>query len=243
MTHVVFITGLGCDDRLFAHQCSGLKQQQISHEVVIPSDGNTISEMAEALWGGLRDNPLVLLGLSLGGIVALEMQRQRPSAVSGMVLMDTTAAGETAEKTQQRNKQQRLLRTHGLSWFVDAELLPNYFSHLKRPGKLSPLVHAMAENVGVETIDLQIEALKHRTSHMERLSQIQIPVCVMVGSNDRLCAPDHHVRIAEKIPHSQFFNFSGAGHLSSIESSYLVTEKLQNWLSKLLQNQPKTAPY
>jgi len=59
----------------------------------------------------LRGHRAVVVGLSMGGQIALELWARHPDRVAGLLLADTTAAGETAESREARIAQaQRLLR-------------------------------------------------------------------------------------------------------------------------------------
>jgi pimeloyl-ACP methyl ester carboxylesterase len=57
--------------------------------------------------------PCVLAGLSMGGYVALAYAKKYQSDLRGLILVDTKAAGDTAEGRQGREKMIELVRLSG----------------------------------------------------------------------------------------------------------------------------------
>jgi len=85
-TPVVFLPGSLCDERLFEHQ-----REAIPNATVADLTGaQSIAEMAANVLAVAPDE-FVLVGLSLGGIVAVEMARMAPSRTRGLALLVTTS--------------------------------------------------------------------------------------------------------------------------------------------------------
>ena len=89
---IVFVPGHMCDERLFKPQIDHFSP---SHEICVGklTQSNSIENMAEII---LRDAPkrFALVGLSMGGIVAMEIFRVAADRVAGIALMNTNYRAE-----------------------------------------------------------------------------------------------------------------------------------------------------
>ena len=92
---LVFLPGMMCDIRLFEYQ---LNELAADRSVIFGTitQGTTITEIATSV---LRDAPakFALAGLSMGGIVAMEILRLAPERLTKLALMDTNPLAETSK--------------------------------------------------------------------------------------------------------------------------------------------------
>jgi len=88
MTPLVWLPGMMCDARLFAPQLDALGGQ-----VIVSTGQDTIAEMAENVLAQTPES-FALAGLSMGGIIAMEVLRQAPDRVAKVALMDTNPKAE-----------------------------------------------------------------------------------------------------------------------------------------------------
>ena len=99
-TSVIFLPGSLCDERVFADQ---LRQIDQPCEIVDLTLDDSITAMATRV---LREAPprFVLVGLSLGGIVAAEIARLACESVQAMALVDTNldATDDAQLRTRRR---------------------------------------------------------------------------------------------------------------------------------------------
>ncbi|MDA0892376.1 MAG: alpha/beta hydrolase, partial [Proteobacteria bacterium] len=92
MTPLLFLPGMMCDARLFAPQIASLSVYL--PVMVSPLVGaDTIEKLASNV---LQSAPshFALAGLSMGGIVAMEVVRQAPERVTHLALLDTNPFAE-----------------------------------------------------------------------------------------------------------------------------------------------------
>jgi pimeloyl-ACP methyl ester carboxylesterase len=91
MTPLVLIPGMMCDGRLFAPQLSALGNRQVL--IASCSDAETMDALAGIILAAAPPR-FALAGLSMGGIVAMEMLRQAPERVERLALLDTNPRSE-----------------------------------------------------------------------------------------------------------------------------------------------------
>jgi pimeloyl-ACP methyl ester carboxylesterase len=92
---LVLLPGMMCDARLFAPQMADLSRD---HAVMVApiSQGERVEEIASDLLG-LLPAKFALAGLSMGGIVAMELLRRAPERITRLALMDTNPLAETPQ--------------------------------------------------------------------------------------------------------------------------------------------------
>ena len=84
---LVLLPGNMCDARLFGRLATPAGW---ARTFVPLTDDDSVGDMAARALGA-ADGPLLPVGFSMGGIVAVEMARQAPERVAGLALVDTTA--------------------------------------------------------------------------------------------------------------------------------------------------------
>ena len=197
----------------------------------------SISEMAAHALAACT-GPLITVGLSMGGMVALEIWRQAPERVTAMALFDTDCGADTNERRQNRD-QQILMAVHGdFREMVETQLLPSYFSansvnDANTHQALCKTMIAMALDLGVAAFAAQITALATRKDSWSLLDTISVPTLIACGIEDRICTPDSHRKMAAVLPLATLEYIDGAGHLPPLEQPAQTTRVLRSWLENL----------
>lgn len=136
-----------------------------------------------------------VLGVSMGGMVAMELAASHPARVRGLVLGCTTAGGSAA--VPPRRSALEDLRRLGL--FAISALLVTPEFQARRTGLLTRLaVRAMARPPAPGVLAEQVAAtLAFDIS--DRLHQIVAPTLVITGDRDRLVPPENARILARAI--------------------------------------------
>jgi len=136
-----------------------------------------------------------VLGVSMGGMVAIELAISRPSRVRGLVLGCTSAGGPLAEPP--RRSTMEALGRQGL--FGVSQLLVTQDYAAKRTGLLTRLaVRAMAHPVPPKVLAEQLAAIAHFDASA-RLREIVAPTLVVTGDKDLLMPPENSRVLARAI--------------------------------------------
>lgn len=224
MTDFLCLPGHMCDERLWS--AVPLPGNVLNGDLTL---GENVTGMAEAV---LRASPLrfVAIGLSMGGIVALQIARLAPERLTGLVLLDTNPSADTDEKRKMRSHQQRRVREGKLAQIVVEELKPNYLARANRQRRdLLDLTLDMSLRLGPDVFIRQAEALKTRPDAWSVLPTLTMPVLAACGAEDRLCPPELHQRIARACPRADLSIIEGAGHLTALEAPEALGSVIAAW--------------
>ncbi|MBX2824985.1 MAG: alpha/beta hydrolase [Gammaproteobacteria bacterium] len=228
MIPLVMLPGMLCDHRLFASQVAVLSELcQVS---VLPvSQHVTVSRIADSV---LRAAPkqFALAGLSLGGIVAMEVLRQAPERVERLALIDTNPLADSPVTVKTRIQQIEKVKAGGFVEVVRGDLKPYYLAANNQHLSIPQLCLDMALDQGPDVFIRQSLALKNRRDQCDTLEQVAVPTLIMMGEQDRLCPLNRHQLMHSLVAGSEFVTIPDAGHLPSLEQPEITTSYLQAWL-------------
>jgi pimeloyl-ACP methyl ester carboxylesterase len=228
---IVLLPGMMLTGDLYAHQILRLSE----HHAVVVGDltqSDTVAALAQDV---LRTAPanFALVGLSMGGIVALEIWRRARERVTHLALLDTTPYSDAPERQQTRNAQMEHVRQGGLRGVLVNEMKPLYLgSKHQGASGLRKAVVDMGLGLGSEVFLRQTIALRDRPGSADTLTTITCPTLVLCGREDRLCPPACHLAMAAAIPNADLTILSGCGHLSAMEEPEAVTDALAHLLRR-----------
>lgn len=234
MPEVLLIPGNMCDERLWIPV--GERLQTSGHDVQHAPrlDQGSIQAMAETLLSTFT-KPAVVIGFSMGAIVAAEMATQAPEYCAALGLIAFNASADLPERAAVRPRQQEQVRQGKLQEVVANELKPNYLAEARREDRdLLRIVMQMALVLGPDVFAAQSEALRLRKDLRPLLSALAMPVILACGSEDSLCPPDWHRRWAELIgENATFSEIEMAGHLLPVEQPDALADALVGWLKEI----------
>ncbi|NSX54635.1 alpha/beta fold hydrolase [Parasulfitobacter algicola] len=231
MTPLVLLPGMMCDARLFMPQIAVLGKRRAIHVAPI-TDYDTVQALAADV---LQNAPprFALAGLSMGGIVAMQIFTQAPDRVAGLALMDTNALAEAPDVKARRKPQIEKVRKGHLRTIMRDEMKPNYLADGPDRDQILDLCMDMAMDLGADVFVRQSIALRDRPDQQHTLQKIHVPTLVLCGKNDTLCPVERHQLIHSLIPKSNLQIIQNAGHLPTLEQPEQTTAALLRWLEDI----------
>jgi pimeloyl-ACP methyl ester carboxylesterase len=186
-----------------------------------------------ALLDTLGHRRVVVVGLSMGGYVALAFAERHRERLAGLVLMDTKASADDEAGRQGRDDAIATITADGTSKPV-ATMMEKLFAG-DTPAEVRERVQAMMQRATPAAMIGALEAMRDRPDRRTLLPQLDgIPVLVVVGKEDRLTPPDVNREMAEEVPGADFVLVEGAGHLPPMERPQTVNEALQPFLDRVV---------
>lgn len=159
-----------------------------------------------------------LVGLSMGGVIAMDFARRFPDRVATLTLCDTMPGfGHLTEA--QRNEFIRLRQEPLLAGKEPRDIAPVVAKTLlgksPRPGCFERLVASMTA-LHKESYIKTITGSVNYARPLE-IEKITVPVHIIVGDEDMLTPPSMSQEMARRIPGAGITVIEHAGHLSNIE--------------------------
>jgi pimeloyl-ACP methyl ester carboxylesterase len=173
----------------------------------------------EATVDVLKLNKPVLVGHSMGGMIAQTALRRRPDGYGGAVLVGTSPAfGNPAGDFQKKFVADRLSPIE--SGKTMAELAPAMVDGMMGPSPEAggrTLVVSLMSDTPVSTYRAAVLCLV-TFDERANLANIRVPVLCLVGENDRNAPPPVSEKMASKIPGGHYVCLPGLGHLPNLEA-------------------------
>ncbi|MGI8317179.1 alpha/beta fold hydrolase [Halobacillus mangrovi] len=228
-TPLLLLPGTLCDERLWHHQLASL--DDIADITVINlTMATSIEEMAQSVLDGAPAD-FALAGLSLGGIVAMEIVRQAPERVSKIALLDSNPYAPRPEQLETWAHLEELVEEGRFMEVLKEKLLPILIHpNRQQDQRLISIILSMAENIGPDAYIRQLKAVSTRSDVRENLKHIRCDTLLLTGMQDNVCPPVFHEEMAELISNSTLKVIDQCGHLSSLEQPEEVSEALRAWL-------------
>lgn len=228
MIPLVLLPGMMCDARLFGPQIEAFRK--LAPVQCLPIDSaHTMKALAET---ALAEAPprFALCGLSMGGIVAMEMVRQAPERIERLALLDTNPLAEDESRQAGRATQIERVRAGHLAEVIREDMKPHYLADGPDRQRILDLCMDMAMRLGPDVFVRQSLALRDRPDQTETLRNYPGKTLVLCGAQDALCPVPRHRLMHELLAGSTLEIISGAAHMPTLEQPEKTTAALSRWL-------------
>lgn len=182
----------------------------------VPATQPTMDDYADALAGTLDAAGIdraVVVGLSMGGYVALAMWRRHRRRIAGLLLADTRAEADDEAGRERRMKLAELVRERGVN-----ALLAQPPKWVRDGSERWDAVRALAGRQPAEAVAQGSIAMALRPGSEGTLPTIDVPTSVVVGSEDALTPPVMSETMAARIPGATLTVIPQAGHLANMDA-------------------------
>jgi pimeloyl-ACP methyl ester carboxylesterase len=224
---LVFLPGMMCDARLFSAQVTAFSPH-VPVTVAPVTGGDRIEEIASRLLDALP-RKFALVGLSMGGIVAMELLRRAPDRVSRIALLNTNSLAETPQSAGNYEPVIIKLRSGGLEEAVDMVIRPDVLAPGPGRAQIQAQMRMMATHIGAKAIIRQVRAVQRRRDYQAVLRRCQLPALVLCGLHDRLTPVKRHELMADLMPQARLAVLENSGHLPVLEEPNAVNSALFEW--------------
>jgi 3-oxoadipate enol-lactonase len=241
---IVFLHGLGGDKDNFDDQLAALPDGWRALAWNMPGNGGspplpamTFGALAAAVVAMLDAEGVdraVVLGHSMGGMVAQEVAARYPERVAGLVLFATAPAfGGQDDSFKARFLAERLAPLDAGK--TPADIAPAVVGAMFCPAtsdavKARAAASMSAIPVAVYRASLQCIVTFDRRDALERIA---CPTLVLAGESDALSPPRTMARMAERIPGATYRCLPGMGHLANFEDPAAFNAVLVDFLNSL----------
>ena len=235
----------------------GASEEADSGDYSIEALGRDLSAVIEATL--VRDEPVLLVGHSMGGMTVLSYVEQYPEhlvdRVAGAVLMSTsgsdvitggivsisTAALHGLQNRVTRRAFQMLGRRANAADLIYSQ--SNDFSYVltKLIGlntDASPAHVAFTEQLLLDcpnTVKASIGPMFTSLDLREAAPLLKTPAVVIVGARDRLTPPAQARKLAEALPDAELIELDGIGHMTPLEAHREINAYIRAMARRVLR--------
>lgn len=191
-----------------------------------------MSRFAEDLYALLQHlgaGPVILVGHSMGGYVALAFAKAYPQALRGLVLVGTKAGADTPEGAAARRATAEKVRTEGSSVVVNA-MAPKMLAASNSDAAMAASVRDFMAPSKPEGVIGALLGMAERPDAGTWLGTIRVPALVITGADDTIIPPSESEALAKAIPGAQLKLIPKAGHLVAFEQADAFNAALGDWL-------------
>ena len=198
----------------------------------VPIDPAAIATHLHAFWKAVIDRPVVLVGASMGGAIAIDFACTYPDSVKQLVLLDSAgfAKGPAIGK----------FLVPPLGWLAT--------EFLRNPRVRSRISENAYYDKNLNSPDAQCCAALHlrlpRWSQAtiaftksggyplmtDKIAQIAQPTLILWGQNDRILGTEDATKFERTIPHSQLVWVPQCGHVPHLEKPNFVAEEILQFI-------------
>ncbi|MDE2401210.1 MAG: alpha/beta fold hydrolase [Burkholderiales bacterium] len=202
----------------------------------IPPDGLTLAELAAdaaRLIDEVADGePVIWVGLSMGGLIGQELALRHPEKVKALVLANTTSTYPAAGR-EAIGQRIATVESHGLS-AISTPTMARFFSPAFRQEQAATVARhqRLLEATDPEGYTACAAALCDADTS-GRLGQIRVPTLVVAGSLDEGTPVDMALALARHIPRAQLVTLEGCAHLSAVEQPGAFSELVGEFVAGL----------
>ncbi|GLU37314.1 alpha/beta hydrolase [Pseudomonas sp. NBRC 100443] len=184
--------------------------------------------------------PPVLVGASLGGLIALNTLARHPYCAVALVLVDV--APKVDRQGAERIRAFMQANPQGFASYAEAaEVIARYLPHRPKPKDLSGLQRNLRLRDGryywhwdprlFSSLDSTPQTLPSR--HELAAAAITQPTLLIRGSRSELVGEEHVRHFLKLMPHARYINVLDAGHMVAGDSNETFTHALLGFLTEV----------
>lgn len=223
---LVLLAGMNCTADLWADAgLDGAVQPVL--------DRPTIPLQVEALLAALPER-FVLVGHSLGAIVAMSLALAAPERVAGLCLVSTNAKAPTPEQRAGWQDWLDRLDADEDARELQESILPALLgaAAMRDRPDLVERTLAMGSATGDLRLRAQLQLQLSRGDLLARLPALPVSTLVVSGLDDPITPPHFHTEIVTRMPDARLVTLD-AGHLLPLERPQAFGSLLRSWQTQL----------
>lgn len=235
---LVLIHALGTDHTLWDGLVAALPRHRIlrfdlrghglSDVPAAPYAMGALIRDTERLMDHFAMKEAVVLGLSIGGMIAQGLAVKRLDLVRGLILSNTAARIGTATQWQSRIA---TARESGLAALADGTM-ERWFGRQWQTNPAMPAARARFTSTPVQGWCGCAAAIAG-TDFYETTATLRLPLLAIAGANDGSTPPDLVREMAELVPGHRFHLIRGAGHLPMTEQPQAYAQAVAGFLTAI----------
>jgi pimeloyl-ACP methyl ester carboxylesterase len=175
-----------------------------------------------------------IIGLSMGGQIAMEFVRAYPERTAGVVFAATSPAPESRDGVLKRNQMADRFLAEGPA-VIGCEMLPRLIGTktMQRSPLLAASVYEMICSTSQVGAAAALRGRAMRADYRQSIAEIACPCLVVSGEDDGFTTVEEAIAMHERVPDSQLHILPGIGHLPNLEDEDVFNRHLHSFLARV----------
>jgi pimeloyl-ACP methyl ester carboxylesterase len=180
-----------------------------------------------------------VVGLSMGGLVAMELGLTYPERVDGVVLAATTAAPATDEDVERRRRAAADIDANGMLGHT-AEMLPRLFGPAasRNPALTVPIVTTMLRTSPAGAA-AALRGRAERPDYGRLLRELSPPALVVVGDRDAYSTKEVTDQLVAALPDPEVLILPEVGHFPNFEAPEAFDAAVRGFARRVGSSRPE----
>jgi len=232
MLPIVFIHGASSDPTSWDDQKAYFSA---SRGVTVPdlTSFDNISVMGDAVLAAAPAE-FILCGTSMGGYVAFDILKKAKGRVKVSILCNTTARADAPERKRQRQMEVN----SGEEAYKEARKNDDHYKAFlseksSQDKTLVARLRGISQRAGYGCFSRHQKACAERAESLAYLPEINMPVLVMGGAEDKLIPLELQREIQQGIKGAQLVSIEGTGHITNMEKPAEMNAAIETFLKQV----------
>ncbi len=222
---IFFIPGLLCTSYVWG-SVNKIRNKYICHDADVTSF-DRIEKMSDALVSSIDSVETAILGISMGGYVAIDAALKLGNKLKKLVLINTTSNAVNQATVPDREKAIKLAAQGALNEVI---AMSKGICYYQPEDEWLLLEEKMANEVGSASYIKQQQAIITRKNYSTLIKNITTDTLIISGKNDKVIPFKDSIFIAEQINNSSLILLNKCGHLSTLEKGSIVADYIEQFL-------------
>jgi pimeloyl-ACP methyl ester carboxylesterase len=224
---IVFIPGLICTDQVWGKVNNIRKNYKCYDADVTRFD--SIEETSTNIINQLPHGEITVIGISMGGYIAIDIATKVESKIKNLILINTTYNSVNLDTVDDRIKCIELAKNGMLDSIVEMNRGYCYFEPRE---EWIMLEKEMAKKVGSDAYIKQQLSIINRPNYSKLIKNIQATTLIISGKNDLIIPYRDSIYMFEQIPKSNLVILNNCGHLATLEKGISVLSAINRFLEE-----------
>ncbi len=227
---VYALPGTMCDERLWTK----LNDEELHfsiHHIDIPQD-NSMEHIIQSLEKILPDEPVNLLGFSLGGYIASAFCSKNYDRVKKLAVLSNSPTTLPNEEVKQREQLVNWVEKHGYSGITENKIKFLLHENNIANADIIQLIFDMDKVCGEQTLLNQLKATTYRSDLSIALAATNARVGFFYGRQDKLINEKKLESLANSFVNITTHKIETAGHMLPLESPNMLAEALNSYFEE-----------
>jgi pimeloyl-ACP methyl ester carboxylesterase len=176
----------------------------------------------------------VVIGHSMGGYISVEFCQKYPKMVSGLGLFHSSAAADSEEKKENRDKTIQFLIKHDTNLFIK-HFYPNMFTEDFKAAN-TVFIQTNIEKfskIPNEALLAATLAMKSRESHIDSLSDFEFPIFQILGKQDTFVSYKDALEQTIKMKKPNVLLLNDICHAGMFESPQICAQFITSFIEAI----------